>query len=48
MGKCGENALTKEVGEEGGGIIDGVSFTGREIEKIECKLGIVVQFNTRQ
>lgn len=43
-----QHALTKVVSEEGGGVLRGVCFVGREVEKIEGKLRVVELFDAGQ
>ena len=43
-----EHALTKVVSEEGRGVLRGVCFVGREVEKVEGELGVVELFDAGQ
>lgn len=43
-----EHALAEVVSEEGGGVLRGVCFVGRQVEKIKGKLGIVELFDAGQ
>ena len=43
-----EHALTKVVSEEDGGVLRGVCFVGREVEKVESELGVVELFDAGQ
>ena len=41
-------ALTKVVSEEGRGVLRGVRFVGRQVEKVEGELGVVELFDAGQ
>lgn len=43
-----QHALTKVVSEEGRGVLRGVCFVGREVEKVESELGVVELFDAGQ
>ena len=43
-----QHALTKVVSEEGRGVLGGVCFVGRQVEKVEGKLGVVELFDAGQ